>query len=229
MSKIFVPTQGPEDWRRLLAGPEKHWRRGYSAMAAALSWEAAKGLPAEIRAILGLDAELLLAIPEHKVALPGGQRESQCDVFALVKSAKQTCAVAIEAKVNETFGPTIGEWMLEASSGKITRLTAVCEMLGAPYPPPPNLRYQLFHRTAAAVVEANRFMTDAAAMVVHSFSQEHRWFDDFGSFSKYIGLNPSIGEAMTKMLPNGKPLTLGWATGDPRFLDILPTERLLKS
>ena len=41
-------------------------------------------------------------------------------------------------------------------------------MLGIDTPPAPSLRYQLFHRTAAAVIEARRFGTDAAAMVVHS-------------------------------------------------------------
>ncbi|MGJ8589652.1 MAG: DUF6946 family protein [Yoonia sp.] len=28
---------------------------------------------------------------------------------------------------------------------------------------------------AAAIVEANRFKTDRVAMIVQSFSQEHRW------------------------------------------------------
>lgn len=194
-------------------------------MAAALSWEAAKGLPPEIREILGDGAELLLAIPEHKVPLPGGQRESQCDIFALVRTEGGTCAVSVEAKVNETFGPTIGEWMKEPSSGRTTRLTAICEMLGVPYPPPSELRYQLFHRTAAAVVEAKRFNTGAAAMVVQSFSPSHRWFDDFARFAEFLGLTPERGHASTRTLPDGRPLTLGWATGDQRFVAIEDGER----
>ncbi|WP_413776936.1 DUF6946 family protein [Mesorhizobium sp. AR07] len=32
------------------------------------------------------------------------------------------------------------------------------------------LRYQLLHRTSAALLEAKRFKTDEAAMIVHSFS-----------------------------------------------------------
>lgn len=47
MNKILIPTKlipttGPDDWKALLADPEKHWRQGYSAMSAALSWEAAQ-------------------------------------------------------------------------------------------------------------------------------------------------------------------------------------------
>ena len=92
MAKFFVPTTGVDNWRALLADPEKQWRRGYSAVAAASAWEEAQGLPREVASILGDDSELLLAIPEHKVPLPGGQRESQCDVFALVRRGDETVA-----------------------------------------------------------------------------------------------------------------------------------------
>ena len=54
-------------------------------------------------AILGPGARLLLAIPEHQVALPGGGRPSQCDVFALVRNDVGTPTVAVEAKVREPF------------------------------------------------------------------------------------------------------------------------------
>lgn len=212
MGRILVPTKSLEDWRNLLADPDKHWRSGYSAMSAAQSWEAAEGLPIEIASLLGIDACLLLAIPEHKVAMPGKGRESQCDVFALARSNDQTIAVAIEAKVSETFGPTVGEWLTEPSDGKITRLTALCALLGSAYPPPANLRYQLFHRTAAAVIEAARFKTDRAAMIVQSFSPDHRWFDDFSAFCVHLGLKATLGEPIHHRLPSGMILTLGWAS-----------------
>ncbi len=213
MTKILVPTRSPDDWRALLADPETQWRAGYSAMSAALSWQAAQGLPPEIATLLGPDAELLLAIPEHKVKLPGKGRESQCDVFALVRSNDQTIALAVEAKVAEPFGPTVGDWLVAASPGKITRLTALCELLGCPYPTPPGLRYQLFHRTAAAVIEAARFKTDRAAMIVQSFTPDHTWFEDFAAFCRYLGHTPTPGAPVQHTLPTGKTLTLGWATG----------------
>lgn len=218
IKRILVPTAGPDDWRHLLADPEKHWRRGYSAMAAALSWEAAAGVPPEIAEVLGGRTELLLAIPEHKVSLPGGRRESQCDVFALVRVEDQTCALAVEAKVNEFFGPTVAEWMIGASDGKVERLRFICETLGLDSPPVGALRYQLFHRTAAAVIEAKRFKTDRAAMVVQSFSQDHRWFEDFAAFAQLFGLQAERGRPLTATLPSGLPLTLGWATGSTEYL-----------
>ncbi|MDB5658052.1 MAG: hypothetical protein JWS10_667 [Cypionkella sp.] len=194
-------------------------------MAAALSWEATGGVPHEIADVFGEQVELLLAIPEHKVAMPGGRRESQCDVFALIKVGTQTCAVAVEAKVNEPFGPTVGEWMTRASPGKTERIGFIYDLLGVGAPPPGALRYQLFHRTAAAVLEAQRFKTDRAAMIVQSFSQEHRWFKDFVAFSNLFGLDAEPGRALTYILPSGMALTLGWATGSPAHIKSISTAR----
>ncbi len=187
-------------------------------MAAALAWEAANGLPQEIAELIGGSPELLLAIPEHKVALPGGSRESQCDVFALVKTAEGTMAVAVEAKVNEPFGSQVGEWLQNASAGKLERLRFICELLGLEPSQLDGLRYQLFHRTAAAILEAYRFKTDCAAMIVQSFSQEKRWFEDFKTFVDLFGLSVEPGERVQIELPSGMPLTLGWAVGSATYL-----------
>jgi len=51
VARILVPTQSYEDWRRLLARPDRHWKPGFSAMTLARSWEAAGGFPAEVDAI----------------------------------------------------------------------------------------------------------------------------------------------------------------------------------
>jgi len=37
MSKILIPSSGPDDWQQFLADSQKQWKRGYSAMGAALS------------------------------------------------------------------------------------------------------------------------------------------------------------------------------------------------
>ena len=218
MTKILVPTRSPLDWRRLLAAPEKHWRAGYSAMAAARSWEAAHGLPPEIEEILGAEAELIFAVPEHKVPLPGGRRESQCDVFALVRTPSSTIALAVEAKVAEPFDRTLEAWLADGSPGKRVRLAAICELLGCPAPPS-HLRYQLFHRTAAAIVEAERMHAGSAAMIVQSFSLDHRWFDDFAAFCAFLGIRARRSVPRSGQVAGGRDLILGWATGDPRFLD----------
>jgi hypothetical protein len=111
----------------------------------------------------------LLALPEHKVPLPGGATQSHHDVFALVRHADQTCAAMIEGKVDEPFDKTVSEWLADPSEGKQIRLQYICDLLGLIDEPPLHLRYQLLHRTASALIEARRFKTDEAAMIVHSF------------------------------------------------------------
>jgi hypothetical protein len=220
---IYLPSQGANDWRKLLADPEKQWRVGYSAYATAQCWENANGFPIEIAAMLGENVELVLAIPEHVVPLPGGARGSQCDVFAVARTATGLVSVAVEGKVAEPFGPTIGEWLREDSPGKRKRLTHICGLLGLSGPAP-DLRYQLFHRTAAAIIEADRFHAGTAAMIVHSFSQEHLWFEDFAAFCQLFDVEPERGAPVEVMLPNGKKLILGWATGPARFLSSMGEE-----
>jgi hypothetical protein len=219
--RVLVPLRKPSDWKALLGDPDRHWRAGYSAMATASSWLAAEGLPPEIKVVFGPAADLLLAIPEHRVPMPGRGADSQCDVFALVRSEGQTHAVAIEAKVHESFDKTLAEWQSDGSPGKTRRLEGICAILGCSKPPG-HLRYQLFHRTAAAVVEARRFSTEGAAMIVQSFAPDHRWSEDFMEFSEFLGARASPGNPATLTRDDGLFLRLAWVSGDPRFLQPLP-------
>lgn len=109
----------------MLAKPDLHWSVGYSARTVAQSWEAANGLPPEIEVLLANaygPVELLFATPEHKTPLPGGRRESQSDVFALVRHAAGLIACTVEGKVDEPFGPTVGQQMASPSPGRVERL-----------------------------------------------------------------------------------------------------------
>jgi len=63
MSRIFIPSNGPGDWRGLLADPEKHWARQYSARTLAHCWEDADGFPQEISRILKQHVSLALVEP----------------------------------------------------------------------------------------------------------------------------------------------------------------------
>jgi hypothetical protein len=224
VSKILVPSRGPADWQALLAEPEKHWAVGYSARTLAHCWEDAEGFPAEIKAALVAAEPLqriqpLLILPEWQVALPGGARPSQNDVWVLAKSGGDLVSIAVEGKVNEAFGPTIREWQADASSGKETRLAFLQEILGLPRPPGPDIRYQLLHRCASAVLEAQRFNARHAVMLVHSFSSEDRWFDDFSEFVALFGRTCSVGTVTSAAAKDGMPLHLGWVRGDKRYMN----------
>lgn len=219
-TRIYLPSSGPAAWQQFLAEPEKQWRTGYSAKTLAHSWEASPGLPLEVATLFPKGSELLLAIPEHKVPLVGGARDSQNDVFALIRSGENTCAAMIEGKVNEPFGPSVGDWMKDASPGKLTRMRHLCDILGLDGVPDGTIRYQLLHRTGSALIEASRFKTDEAAMIVHSFSPEKMWFEDFSAFAALFGAKVVPDLAVELTLNNGRRLRLGWASGDPTFLAI---------
>ncbi|MER9941476.1 hypothetical protein NKJ70_05925 [Mesorhizobium sp. M0092] len=175
-------------------------------------------MPDEIARMFGDPAELLLAFPEHKVALDGGNRDSQNDVFALIRFDGQTCAATIEGKVNEPFGPTVGEWFADPSSGKRNRMRQLCHFLGLEEAPLPHIRYQLMHGAASALIEARRFKTDEAAMIVHSFSPARMWFEDFANFARLLGAEAEPDHSSTVILASGQRLRLGWATGNGTFL-----------
>ena len=128
MNKIFIPTRKPEDWKSFLAEPDKQWKTGYSAKALAYCWQEASDFPECVRKVfkksgieLFQNIELLLAFPEYQVALPGGARPSQNDIFILARGNNQLVSITVEGKVSEPFGDTIAEWREDNSKGKETR------------------------------------------------------------------------------------------------------------
>lgn len=126
--------------------------------------------------------------------------------------------MAVEGKVSESFGPTIGEWFENPSPGKHRRLEFLCQELEIPFPPAGALRYQLFHRTASAIVEAKNYGAPDAVMLVHTFSQTDDWFDDYAAFLAALGLTAEIDQVATKRLESGMRLHLGWVHGAAQWL-----------
>ncbi len=226
MGRILAFTSGPDDWRALLADPDKHWRTGYSARTLAFCWEAADGFPPEIAAALAAAADPLLAglapvlaIPEYKVALPGGDRASQNDIFVLARSRAGPVTVVVEGKVDESFGPLLGDWRRDASAGKEARLAFLLRTLGLAAPPADDLRYQLFHRAASALVEAERFRAAAALLLVHSFSERRSGWADYAAFLRLFGAEAELGTVQRLGGASAVPLFALWVPGDRRFLE----------
>ena len=224
MSKILIPASSADDWKQFLAEPEKQWKSGYSARSLAYCWQEADGMPPEIITVLGKlpafkNLKTIFAIPEHKVPLPGGTRASQNDVWVLGESSSGLISIAVEGKVSEPFGPTVGEWLNEASAGKEKRLKFLCGELCLEYPPPSAVRYQLLHRAVSAIIEAKRFRTFEAVMVVHTFSKTNEWFEDYQYFLSLFGLEGGINQADTTKLGNEINLSFAWVHGSEKYLE----------
>jgi hypothetical protein len=224
--KIFVPTAGPETWKQLLAEPERQWRTGYSARSLAYCWENAEnGFPAEVRSVFEQSGEkafrrleLLYAFPEYQVPLPGGGRPSQNDLLVVAKSADDgLVTIAVEGKVAESFDKTLADWHSDESKGKTERLAFLQDLLGLPAIPL-NIRYQLLHRTASAVMEAQKLNATQAVMLVHSFSPENLWFEDFAAFAALFEIQAELNHLHLARKFPGLTLYLGWVKGNPEFL-----------
>jgi len=224
MSKIYIPTTSPDQWKQLLADPEKHWQKGYSARTLAKCWQSAEGFPEEIRATLSTFScfdkiEMLLALPEHKVSLPGGSSPSQNDIWVLARAGDDLVSIAVEGKVSESFGPTIKKWRTDSSPGKDERLKYLCDKLGLEQPLPDKLRYQLLHRTASAIIEAERFNASHAVMLVHSFSQSDECFQDYKDFVALFGKKASVDQFVSVGTRGNVSLHFAWVRGEVSFLE----------
>lgn len=227
MARVLAFTTGPADWQALLADPAKHWRTGYSARTLAYCWEAADDFPPEVAAVFKKAADPLLgdltpvlAVPEFKVDLPGGVRASQNDIFVLARSRSGPVSIMVEGKVEESFGPTLGEWRKEASPGKDERLTFLLDKLGLDAAPSDDVRYQLLHRAASAIIEGERFRAVAALLIVHSFSERRAGWSDYQAFLRLFGVQASVAEI--QRLPGASPVPLFAACMQAEYRASLP-------
>jgi hypothetical protein len=223
MSAIFPFNPRPAGWEQL--HPKRHWKTGYSARTLAHCWTAADGFPPEVAAALASHPSLgditpILGVPEFKVALPGGERPSQNDIFVLGRSRSGPVSIMVEGKVEESFGPFLGEWLEDASpaSGKKDRLAFLQETLGLARQPKDGIRYQLLHRAASAVLAGEQYRAVSAVLLVHSFSEQRTGWPDFEAFCGLFGAKPVVGRLERLVGEQTVPLFAVWVPGDRRFL-----------
>jgi hypothetical protein len=226
MSKrIFIPITNTDDWKSFLAKPDKHWRTGFSSRTLAKCWESADDFPPEVKTVFEQsenpefnNLEMLLAFPEYKVYLPPRGHPSQNDMFVLAKdSCGNLVSITVEGKVNEPFGPTLAKWNQSKSRGKTKRFEFLKELLGV-IEIPHDIRYQLLHRSASAILEALRFNARSAVMLIHSFSSESLWLDDFQTFASLFDVKAEPDKLYFLKNINGIPFYIAWIKGNQKFL-----------
>lgn len=211
-----MPLRSPADVIPHLGRPT-HWRQGRSAKAVADSWFAANGLPGSVRSLLEqapeyIGAELLDAWLERSTDL-GDRRQShsQTDVLGILGAKAGIAILGVEAKVTETFGPFVDEWLQDGGDGKAARLAHLQQMLGMSHCDLGDLRYQLLHRMAAVLIEAHRYRTAQAVMLVQSFCPNATGFDDFARFCQRLGYPQCAAGLITDTKTiDGVSLRVGW-------------------
>ena len=225
VNRLFVPTHGAVDWRRLLADPRRQWYRGKSAYELAVSWEAAsrtaRGIPASIAGLLDSvpvlrGAKLVIGLPELQVDLPGGGHASQTDLWALLGTGERLVSMAVEAKAGERFGDTVGDWLAAGKPGnrRRVRLAALCQRLAIPDIGLEAIRYQLLHRAASALIMAERFRASLAVLLIVSFDKDRdrESLEAFRHFGRFFNATTDAG--MVTALPGERdiPLYAGWVS-----------------
>lgn len=218
LSRIHVPLLKPEDVIPHLGKGELHWRDGYSAKAVCTSWFSANDIPTAVRNVLDQaeefrGAQLLDAWLERCTHLPWGKgNPSQTDLLAVLRARDGLAVLGIEAKVKESFGPVVRDWLAEGGANKAERLRGLCDLLGIEPDAAMMLRYQLLHRTAAAFLEAKRYDARHAAMVVQSFCPDRTGLGDFRAFAEVAGFGSveADGISQAKELASVS-VRIGWA------------------
>jgi hypothetical protein len=185
--KLHIGIKRPEEVVPRLGKPDLHWKVGRSAFCLANAWVGANDFPPRVKAVFKQDAQyigasLVAGFFERETDLRTKGRPSQTDLLAIASLGKKLAVIGVEGKVDEPFGDVVNKWN-DRSSGKVKRLIALCQTLCLDQDSCGALRYQLLHRSAAAIYEAQNFCCQNALMLVHSFSSKHACFDDFLAFS----------------------------------------------
>jgi hypothetical protein len=75
---------------------------------------------------------------------------------------------------------------------------------------PVHFRYQLLHRAASAIIEAQRFGAQHAALLVQSFCEADSSFEDYANFCEIVGGKGKIDSINLCGAKDGVLLWVGW-------------------
>lgn len=68
------------------------------------------------------------------------------------------------------------------------------------------------------MIEAERFHASCSMMLVHSFSREHKWFEDYQAFLGLFGKDGGPNSITQLNSLDGMKLYAGWVTGEEEYL-----------
>jgi hypothetical protein len=189
-----------EDWAGLYPGT---FKSGYSAKSLAFAWGDAKAFPPVVQNLLNTDPVYKAMVPKFAIAeqvvfLDTLSAPSETDLMVYCEDrAGRRAVLAVEGKVNEPFASRVWRWIRgvddnripnadargsKIQPGRARRLNFLNRVLGANVASESTIRYQLMHRAASAILEANRIGAQEALMLVHSFHASGENWDDFCEF-----------------------------------------------
>lgn len=234
--KIQRNALKPADlWRALLGSPQLHWKDGHSAKELAHLWEKER-LPLDVQRVIDnfntnnpeitcfKNLEVFYAFPEFQIPLPGGNTNSQADIYIIAKGDRGLISIAVEGKAGEDFSDkTVEQWLHDKknspNSKKPERLNYLADIFSLDYDNLKDLKYQLLHRTADPIIEGSKIGVKSALMLVHSF-KEYCHFEDYQLFAETLGFAvPVMRDAITgpvkvRFEGNEVDLYMGWVCSE---------------
>lgn len=218
---FYIPLQNVDHWQQLHR-PE-HWKDGCSAKQLATRWQQAEGFPPEVSAMFNVsdvpafrEIVFLAGFPEFRVELPPSSRKpSQTDIMVLARTGRELVIIAVEGKTNEPFSDYVRDWRNYDTHGKGRRLDFLSKLLHLEGHNLDNIRYQLLHRTASALLTTRKFGASRAVVMVHSFSPTHDGFEDYSSFLRLFHATASRGTVQSAGALDGIELYFLWVSGRP--------------
>jgi hypothetical protein len=232
--RLAVPALEPEDVIRHLGKGVQHWKGGYSAQSLATLWHRANDYPPRVRKMLETSpvfrrATLVDGFFERSTELGDGAHPSQTDLLTIARVADRLAIIAIEGKADESFGPLVDAWLKKKGRRK-ARLDLLRDILGTTVTDV-TLRYQLFHRSAAAAIEAERYCANKALLLVHSFSTKQSGLSDYKRFLEALGVADQgvaehiVGPVRCTVHGRGIDLYFGRVTDEADHADFWPRLR----
>jgi hypothetical protein len=150
----------------------------------------------------------------------GRSTASQTDLLAIAGIGSSLAVIAVEGKVTESFDKRVAEWLADGSKGKRERLNRLCGLLGLNADQVGELRYQFFHRTAAAILEARRYRASKAILLIHSFCPNATGLSDYVQFGRRLGFDGLARDRLSEgQEVGGMQFRLGWISDEPLAQD----------
>jgi len=183
ISKSGNEIRSVEDWFKY-APPKmgnRQWKDGRSAKELARSWfrKEYPCPPEEMRLLLdrAFRTEIMFdqARSECIIELDDFKGEHRnCDLVVLCRAGTQQIAINIEAKADEPFGDTIGEYYDQKANSQSNAPARIRQLSLALFGRVPDeairkLRYQLLHAAAATLIESASSGTELGLLLVHEF------------------------------------------------------------
>lgn len=203
-----------DEWREAMPARlrEKQWKAGRSAMELARAWVGggSVAIPDEVDRLLQTspgfsDTTLEEGRPEEETKLDDFRGNTRnADLLLIGKRNGQPILIAVEAKADESFGPTIGDYLEEKEQVEGSNAPARIRQLSqAVFGVAPEeigeLRYQLLHAAAATLIAANEHGAARALFLVHEFlnATDRRKVEaneaDVETFLQRLGWNGEFG------------------------------------